>query len=491
MIKFKSGRNYIELREEGSNTVILSQENITYIFMMLGSYDMKTLKEWDFFYDVFKEIYYENNILKYTFFTKDQKTVNLCTTFINEKFLKNKIVQDALKDVNKGYFYINDNNVFSSRTGFGEETLNKFNLIFEERRELYKKFKETEKKNEKLKKEIETLKKGVKVGKYKRSGHLADQMLKYTYPKDIKGQLSIFDSLEDATKKAIETVGGVEVTEIVEGIKLSASETKIIDCLCKLLHENSQTLEPKKEDYYSGNKPAVINPETNKSDVVMNYAGEPTTASKLAITLYSLAKEYKGGEAITGKDVENVSKTLLDLSNKKFLLKYKEETKIKNGNRRVREIELYHSILSLPNYRDIIYNKEGVELSKREETLIVLHPIFKRQIDSKFILYPNDINKRTIIANGGHKIPEITLRLREYLVRLHSSPKMSREINLDRLYYLLNEKYMRNNRKSKVKQELQRAIETVKALGLLLDYKIETGATGEPKIIFTLNKDWE
>ena len=68
---------------------------------------------------------------------------------------------------------------------------------------------------------------------------------------------------------------------------------------------------------------------------------------------------------------------------------------------------------------------------------------------------------------------------------------MSREINLDRLYYLLNEKYMRENRVTKVKQELLRAIETVKALGLLLDYKIETGATGEPKVIFTLNKDWE
>jgi hypothetical protein len=337
---------------------------------------------------------------------------------------------------------------------------------------------------------LKQLEKKNKPGKYKRSGHLTDQILKYNYPKDAKGQLSIFDSLEEATKKAIETVGGVEVTEIVEGIKLSSSETKVIDCLCKLLHENSQTLEPKKEDYYSGNKPAEINPETNKSDVLINYAGVPTTASKLAITLYSLAKEYKGGEAVNGKDVENVSKILLDLSNKKFLLKYKEETKIKNGNKRVQELEMYHSILSLPNYRDTLYNKEGVELSKREETLIVLHPIFKRQINSKFILYPDDINKRTIIANGGHKIPEITLRLRDYLLRLHSSPRMSREINLDRLYYLLSEKYMKENRKGKVKQELNKALNTSIVLGLLLDYKIEPGATGEDKIIFTLNKNF-
>lgn len=328
-------------------------------------------------------------------------------------------------------------------------------------------------------------------GKFKRSGHLTDQMLKYNYPKDIKRQPSLFDSLMDSTKKAIETVGGVEVTEIVEGIKLSPSETKVIDCLCKLLHKNSQTLDPKKEDYYSGNKPAVINPKTKKSDVTTNYAGEITTASKLVTTLYSLAKEYKGGEAITGKDVENVSKILVNLSNKKFLLKYKEETKIKNGNRRVREIEDYHSVLTLPNYRDTIYNKEGVELSKKEETLIVLHPIFKRQIESKFILYPEDINKRTIIANGGHKIPETTLRLREYLAKEHSLKHFSPEIYLDRLYYLLNDKYMNENRKGLVKKQFHKAIETVKALGLLLDYREEPGkTTGEPKIIFTLNKDW-
>jgi hypothetical protein len=68
---------------------------------------------------------------------------------------------------------------------------------------------------------------------------------------------------------------------------------------------------------------------------------------------------------------------------------------------------------------------------------------------------------------------------------------MSREIYLDRLYYVLSEKYMKGNRISKAKEELKRAIDTVKALGLLLDYKIETGATGEPKIIFDVNKDWE
>ena len=88
----------------------------------------------------------------------------------------------------------------------------------------------------------------VKKGKYRRSGHLTDQILKYTYPKDKSLQLSIWDSLGDTTQKQIEALK-VERTEIVEGIKLSPSEQKIIDTLCKLLHEKSQTLEQGKDEY--------------------------------------------------------------------------------------------------------------------------------------------------------------------------------------------------------------------------------------------------
>jgi hypothetical protein len=143
----------------------------------------------------------------------------------------------------------------------------------------------------------EVKKEEVKVGKYKVSGHLTDQKLKYNYPKDTKGQLSIFDSLQDATKKQIETVGETIKSELVEGIKLSPSETKVIDCLCKLLHENSQTFEPKKEDYYSGNQGLEL----------VEFSGDKNTpAPKLAFTLYELTKEYKAGEYVGGKDIDNV-----------------------------------------------------------------------------------------------------------------------------------------------------------------------------------------
>jgi len=50
---------------------------------------------------------------------------------------------------------------------------------------------------------------------------------------------------------------------------------------------------------------------------------------------------------------------------------------------------------------------------------------------------------------------------------------------------------MRESRKTKVKEYTEKALETVKTLGLIESYEIKTGATGEPKVIFTLNKDWE
>lgn len=318
-----------------------------------------------------------------------------------------------------------------------------------------------------------------KKGKFRRSGHLTDQILKYNYPKD--RQPSLFDNLQSETLKDIE-VAGVEVDHIVEGIKLSPSETKVIDCLCKLLHENSQTSDAKKEDYYSG-----IGYE------LVEYGGDKNTpAPKLAFTLYELTREYKGGETIGGKDVENVKQILTELDSRRFLLSYVETTRKKDGGRIERKIEDFRKLIHIVKISQTEYNKEDIELSKKEETVILLNPIFRRQIDSKFILYPNDINRRTIIAYGSHNISDIALRLRDYLMREKALKHYTPEISLERLYYLLAEKWMKESRKKKVKEYTEKALETVKALGLLLSYEIETASTtGEPKVVFTLNKDWE
>lgn len=329
---------------------------------------------------------------------------------------------------------------------------------------------------------VERVEEVEKKGKFKRSGHLTDQILKYSYPKD--RQPSLFDNLQSDTLKDIEG-SGVEVAEIVEGIKLSPSETKVIDCLCKLLHQTSQTSDAKKEDYYSGN----IGYE------LVQYGGDKgdknTPAPKLAFTLYELTREYKGGETIGGKDVENVKQILTELDSKRFLLSYVETTRKTDGGRIERKIEDFRKLIHIVKISQTEYNKEDIELSKIEETVILLNPIFRRQIDSKFILYPNDINRRTIIAYGSHNLSDIALRLRDYLIRELSSKRYQPEINLDKLYYFLAEKWMRESRKKKVKEYTEKALETVKALGLLLSYEIKTASTGEPKVVFNLNKEWE
>jgi hypothetical protein len=51
---------------------------------------------------------------------------------------------------------------------------------------------------------------------------------------------------------------------------------------------------------------------------------------------------------------------------------------------------------------------------------------------------------------------------------------------------------MRESRKKKVKEYTDKALETIKNLGLLKSYKIEPAkTTGEPKVVFTLNKDFK
>jgi hypothetical protein len=320
----------------------------------------------------------------------------------------------------------------------------------------------------------------LKRAKFKRSGHLTDQILRYRYPKDNSLQLSLFETLRDKTQKDIE-VAGIDRQEIVEGIKLSPSEQKVIDSLCKLLHQRSQTSEPGKDDYYSGIGYELI-----------EYGGiKNTPAPKLAFTLYELTKEYKGGEIIGGKDVENVKQILQELDKRRFLLSYVETVRAKDGRRIETKIEDFRKLITILQLSQTEYSKEDIELSKTEETIIALNPIFSRQIDNKYILYPEDITRRTIIAYGSHNLSDIALRLRDYLMREFSSKHPKPEIGLDRLYYLVAEKWMREGRKKKVKEFLDKALETVKALGLLLSYEIKPGVNGEAKVVFTLNKDWE
>jgi hypothetical protein len=393
---------------------------------------------------------------------QEEEVRNVIALHTNNPWIKSKLIRIGRKDYKKSCRdSIKNPKKYLSRLKNLESYLDRKEKELEKREEILK--------NKESK---------VKSAKYKRSSHLTDQMLKYSYPKS--KQPFLFDTLKSETLKDIE-IAGVEYYEVVEGIRLTPSETKVIDSLCKLLHQKSQILEPKNRDYYTGN----LSPE------MVDYMAEITPAPKLGFTLYELTKEYKGEETISGKDVKNVKQVLTELNNKKFCIRYTETTKGKGGEWIKKEYEKFRPIINL-DLATLSYGVGNIEHYKKTETVIVLHPIFRRQIDSKFIFYPDDINKRIAIAYGSHNVSEITLRLRDYLMREISSKRPNPEIGEEKLYYLLAEKWMRESRKKKVKEYTEKALSTMIALGILKSYKIEPAkTTGEPKVVFTLNMDWE
>jgi hypothetical protein len=322
-----------------------------------------------------------------------------------------------------------------------------------------------------------------KNSQYKRSGHLVDQRLQFNYPKDSNKQLSIFDCLTEVTKEKIKTKGIWEVSEVVIGIKLTGSESKVVDSLCKLFHKKSEsTFKPTDEGYYLGN--------VGEYDI-FPYGGEDEIAPRLGFTLYELCKEYKGEEKVGGKDIENVKKILYELDKKEFLIRHEAQTKTKGGGKRVRTIEEVQKLIKILSYKDQEFNEHGEEISKKQDMIISLNSIFRYQIDTWFIPTPDDINERTILAYGSHNVSEPAITLRDYLMRELARKRYTPEIRLDKLYYLLSEKMMNESRKNLVKQKTQKALETVTALGLLESYEIKPGATGERIVYFKLNKEWQ
>ena len=318
-----------------------------------------------------------------------------------------------------------------------------------------------------------------KRSKFRRSGHLTDQILKHSY----KGEnLEIaYDSLNDKTKQAL-LESNVERTHIIEGIRLSPSEQKIIDSLCKILSERLLKNKDTNKSKYLGN----INYE------LVDYGSEISTpAPKLSFSIYELTQEYKGNKTISGKDVENVSFILQELDKKRFLLSYIETTHQKNGNRLERKIEDFKKLIHIVKISETLYDNKNIELHKKEDLIILLSPIFIRQIDNKYIQYPGDINRRTVIAYGSHNVSEAVFRLRDYLMREMSNKRYESTMSLDKFYWMLNDKWMKEGRKKKTKEYADKAIETMKTLGLLQEMAFEKLDSGEEKITFFLNKNWE
>lgn len=336
---------------------------------------------------------------------------------------------------------------------------------------------------------IDEVRKIPKTKRYRQSGHLVDQKLKFQTPK----QMTIFDALMPETKQKIEE-SRFEVR--AEGIRLSYAENKLIHALNLLLFEKSQNSDPNSDSFYSGNVPSEIVPY-----------GVPDGKSQAPVLKFrpsELYKAFTSTNSYSGADIKFIIDTLYQLESKKVLIKYDRVKKVKQGNKITEltdRIEDFQSLIKIMSFISDLTNEEKENIDEKQssvreergEIIIALNPIFRDQIDTKYIEFPEDMQKRLVIAAGGHKKVTASMQiLMEYMLREISANRFTPQINEDKLPYILGlEKYITQNRKKLLKERIDKDIQAVFNLGIILKIENLPNKDGKMKWVFHLNKDYE
>lgn len=324
-------------------------------------------------------------------------------------------------------------------------------------------------------------KKPKEVKKVRRATYMNNQIITPT-----DRQPTLFSSLSEETRRDIRE-SGAQATQITQGIFLSGAEHKLLDALTILLHNNSQTYKPKDKDYYTGNsKPELV---AYGRDQLNNELIAP--APVINLSLYEIAKTYTGGELPSGTDLLNVRRLLLELSNKRYLLKYQVTIPLEEGKRRVITVEEYRRLFDVRGFKeDKTITAENIEHIKKQEVTLTLLPLFREQVDKRYITYPENIALRMEAAYGNAKISEAAYVLREYCLNEHSHKRYTFRISKHKLYKLLADSYLQEGRKKLAQETVGKAIETIKRLGLIEDLREYPGKAGDIILEFKLFKAW-
>lgn len=326
--------------------------------------------------------------------------------------------------------------------------------------------------------------------KYRQSGHLVDQKLKY---KKEEQQLSIFDTLMPETQEKIEK-SKVEVR--AEGIKLTYAENKLVHALNQILYEKSQNSNPEMENFYSGNGSSELVPY-----------GLPDHKARSPVIKFKpsdLYKAFSGTDNYSGADVKFIIDTLHQLESKKMLIKYDRVKTIKEGNKTktlTDRIEDFQSLINIRSFIPDLSDEEKAALDggdnsireTRGEIIIALNPIFSDQIDTKYIEFPEDAQRRLVIAAGGHKKVTASMQiLMEYMLREMSAKRYSPQINEDTLPYILKlDTYVKQKRRKYLGERIDKDIRAIMNMGIILRIDKFPNSEGGIKLVFHLNKDYE
>lgn len=339
---------------------------------------------------------------------------------------------------------------------------------------------------------IEEIRKPRKKGTFRQPGHFVDQKLKYSNPRE--GQPTLFDLISDETKEKI-AHSGLEVR--TQGIRLTAPQDKLMNALLKLLQQKSEQRDQLSEKFYSGNGGTEIVP----------YGGNTQTANAPILKIFpaELYRAYLDSNEYSGSDMKFINMILQETQHQRFLVIY--ERKYHVFNKGVKEllidrIENFQSLFEIVSFFEGLNEEEKAQLDagneeireKRGELIIRLNPLLRDQIDSKYVDYPEDINRRTSIAAGGRQkqVTESVIALRDWMLRELSAKRSTAEINEENLPYLLKlDSYIQEKRKSRIQARIEAAIQAVKNLGLVSSVEKVIGARGQAKYIFHINQEFE
>lgn len=324
----------------------------------------------------------------------------------------------------------------------------------------------------------------------RQAGHFVDQKLKYNDPTKNKLQQSLFDILDP------NTIGEVEKEEIkYEGIKLTASEDRLLNAIYSLLKDKSENKDSESENFYKG----------NYEGKELSYGNDNVKPAHIRVIPAELYKAYLGNEDYSGKEIKDINKTLEALAEKRFLMKYDRTRLVQVGRKteaRTDRIEMFKRLIEIVKYTRDLTDSELARLDKGDdrirqakgELIIALNPILTDQINTKWVEYPSDINRRTILAAGGdhRSVTQAIITLRDLALRALSSKRYRLEYNAERLPYVLKlDKYVDQGRKKLITETIEKAIQACKNLNLILEVKEAKGAEGQVKYVFDLNRDFE
>ena len=242
------------------------------------------------------------------------------------------------------------------------------------------------------------------------SGHLIDQTLK-------RGGATALDLFDVLNSRDVENIKdtNVELSSVIEGAKLTPLQNEIMLTLAKLRGESFKSIVPIE----------AINNKWDKLELTTAFGGGIEEEDKeeipiIIITPYEFTKELKGANP-SGTTQENAEKALIQLSRNKYLMReIKRYERIGKGGKKhwlQKESVGYKSLLTVEESTITAGVDDTVEMERRV-LKIMLNPIFIRDLERKYISYPNNIVVRTIEGNveagGSSKVSGVVYLLRDY-----------------------------------------------------------------------------